>query len=125
MPKETATERRAREAQEARIALEKWEVEKPMRLLKALARLPNETRHFDDAHSCVYMHANGMRYVFSIPDLDTIVGYVDELTSWTMEYIEGVISDYEAKRQKDVYMLALRAELLSKMTDEEKEALGL
>lgn len=125
MPKETATERRAREAQEARIALEKWEAEKPMRLLKALARLPNGTRHYDDAHSYVYMHANGMRYVFSIPDLDTIVGYVDELTSWTMEYIEGVISDYEAKRQKEAYMLALRAELLSKMTDEEREALGL
>lgn len=119
MPKETAAARQAREAKEARIAEEKWEAEKPMRLLKALARLD------DKAHACVYMHCGGMRYKFTIPDSDIFEGYVDQLSDWTMRYIENTIDDYEAKRQKEAYMLALRAELLSKMTDEEKEALGL
>ena len=122
MPKETATERRAREAAEARIAEQKWEAEKPMRLLMALARLPQND---PEMRGRVFYKNGQLMYLFYSIESEEICGYVDELSDWTMRYIENTIDDYEAKRQKDVYMLALRAELLSKMTDEEREALGL
>ena len=123
MPKETATERRAREAAEARIAQEKWEAKKLMRLLKALARVPQGD--FNISGTVCMAESGEMKCAFWTPDTGHIVAFVDELTEWTMQYIETAIDNYEEKRKRDSYMLALRAELLSKMTDEEKEALGL
>lgn len=122
MPKELASERRARELTEARIAEQKWEAEKPMRLLMALARLPQND---PEMRGRVFYKNGQLMYLFYSTQSEEICGYVDELSDWTMMYIENTINDYEAKRQKDTYMLALRAKLLSKMTDEEKEALGL
>lgn len=122
MPKETATERRTREATEARIALEKWEAEKPMRLLRALARMPQND---PEMRGRVFFKHDQLMYLFYSIQSEEICGYVNELSVHMMSYIENVVVDYEVKRQKEVRMLALRAELLSKMTDEEREALGL
>lgn len=122
MPKETATERRAREATEARIALEKWEAEKPMRLLRALARMPLND---PEMRGRVFFKRDQLMYLFYSIQSEEICGYVNELSEHMMSYIENVVVDYEVKRQKEARMLALRAELLSKMTDEDREALGL
>jgi hypothetical protein len=50
---------------------------------------------------------------------------VDALAEWTMASIEAELDEIQKSRDRQSYLLALRAELLSTMTDEEREALGL
>jgi hypothetical protein len=50
---------------------------------------------------------------------------VDSLAEWTMASIEAELDEVQKRRDRESYLLALRAELLSTMTDEEREALGL
>jgi hypothetical protein len=124
MPRETATERRAREAAEARVKQEKWEQEKPMRLLNALARA-----HGLGIKAYVsYRYDNILYYTFCT-DHDQIHGTwcdpVVELAEWTMNSIESELDEVQKRRDRQSYLLALGAELLASMTDEEREALGL
>jgi hypothetical protein len=124
MPRETATERRAREAAEARAKEEKWEHEKPMRLLNALARA-----HDLGLKAYVsYRYDNILYYTFCT-DHDQIhrawCDPVVELSDRAMNSIEAELDEIHRERDRQSYLLTLRAELLSKMTDEEREALGL
>jgi hypothetical protein len=123
MPRETATERRAREAAETRVKQEKWEQEKPMRLLNALARA-----HDLGIKAYVTHRYNDVLYYTFHTDDDIFENYgnpVDALAEWTMASIEAELDEVQKRRDRESYLLALRAELLSTMTDEEREALGL
>jgi hypothetical protein len=123
MPRETATERRAREATEARVKQEKWEQEKPMRLLNALAR----AHDLDIKAYVTHRYNDVLYYAFHFDDsiFETHGNPVEALAEWAMNSIEASLDEIQKKRDRQSYLLALRAELLSTMTDEEREALGL
>ena len=121
--RETAAERRAREAQEAREADACWEAEKPMRLLEALARahdLGVEAQVFN-------RHDNVMYYTFK-----TCVDYdgnysdtVAELSERIMKCIEDDLDSIAAERKRKMRLEQVKQELLARLSPEEKEALGL
>jgi hypothetical protein len=123
MPRETATERRARDAIEARVKQEKWEQEKPMRLLNALARAHDLGIKAYVTHRYIV----DLYYVFHFDDdiFENHDNLVCALAEWTMDSIEASLDEIQKRRDRESYLLALRAELLSTMTDEEREALGL
>jgi hypothetical protein len=121
-PKETAAERRAREAAEARVAQEAWEISKPMRLLQALARAQDlgiegcRVRHRKDGVLC---------YEFYFTDYNTYADPVEELSEWTMQCIENDLQEIQAERHKQQHLREVREKTLATLTDEQKEALGL
>jgi hypothetical protein len=119
MPRETATERRAREAAETRVKQEKWEQEKPMRLLNALARA-------HDLEVKAYVtHRHPAPSILTVVFFETHSNPVDALAEWTMASIEAELDEVQKRRDRQSYLRALRAELLASMTAEEREALGL
>ena len=122
MVKETVAQRNMRVAQEQREAELKWEAEKPVRLLNALAM----ARSLDiDAH-VFYRHDDILYYYFSFSDGENV--YCDpvvELGEWTMRTIEADLEATKMKKQRDSHLNRVRDELLARLSDEEKEALGL
>lgn len=120
MAKETATERRAREAQEAREQEQKWEAEKPMRLLRAMARA-NEL----GSNICsVFFKNEELHYSFYFSSHTSYSDRLCELSEYTMDNIEYSLDWIEAERRKEKRLKQLRSEVLSRLTEEEKEALG-
>lgn len=127
--KETAAERRAREAAVARATQEKWEADKPARLLRALARA-----HDLGVEAYVnHRYDNVLYYCFRFPDsadstnayAETYCDPVVELTEYMMVYIENDLdarAQTEAKRRR---LAEVRAHTMATLTDEQKEALGL
>jgi hypothetical protein len=123
MPRETATERRAREAAEARAEIENWEKDRPIRLLGAMAR----AKSLGIDCGVYYRHDNLMMYYefkFSYHD-DVVLGRVDDMTEWVMSVIENRLDVVHQDKEKKRRLAQLRVELLASMTDEEREALGL
>jgi len=120
MAKETAADRRAREAVEAREAQARWEAERPMRLLRVLARA-NDLGLFtnlfidDDIHititsqDCTYYHHL----------------YLSELTEWQMQALEQDMEDREQEKQRQARLNEIRQDVLNRLTQEEKEALDI
>ena len=124
MAKETVAQRRAREAQEANARAEKWEAEKPMRLLRALARA-NDL----EVKASVYNRAdNILYYEFNFGGWELYSDPVVELGESTMDLIDQGLFELEAKRAKERRAQRFRQvkeEILARLTDEEREALGL
>lgn len=127
--RETAAERRAREAVEAREAQARWEADKPARLLRALARAHDLGM---DAY-VNHRYDNVLYYCFRSPSsADSMSAYAEtycdpvvELTEYIMGYIENdldALAQTEAKRRR---LAEVRAQMLVTLTDEQKEALGL
>jgi hypothetical protein len=123
MHKETAAERRAREAEEVKAREAKWEAEKPMRLLMALARA-NELNI--DAVMC-YAGADDhvLYYSFIFGGWNSYSDPYVKLGEGTMECIENELANIAAKRAKERRLRQVKEELLARLTDEEREALGL
>jgi hypothetical protein len=119
--RETATERRAREAAEMRAAVEVWQSRRPFRLLEALAR----ANGLLDVESRVFYRDGSMHYEFDCGNYERADGLVIELNSWTMDMIDKMLDDVEERLVKQRRMENLRREVLSKLTDEEREALGI
>lgn len=121
MPRETATERRNRLFAEDRAKEEKWKQEKPMRLLEAMARAQDL-----DIDSAVFHRHDVMYFSFTFDVTDhATVGRVDELTEWTMLNIEYRLKEIQDEKEKQRRLAQLRAELIARMTPDEREALGL
>jgi hypothetical protein len=121
MPKETAAERRAREAEEARTREALWEAEKPMRLLMALAR----ANDLDVPGFMTYKHDGVLYYSFNFGGWNVYTDPFVELGELTMQNIENELADIEAKRAKERRLRQVKEKLLASLTDEEREALGL
>lgn len=121
MAKETVAQRRARETQEADVRAEKWEAEKPMRLLRALAR----ANDLEVGARVYYRADNILYYEFKFSGYDYYHEPVVELGESTMDLIDQELDELEAKRVKERRLRQVKEELLARLTDEEREALGL
>lgn len=121
--RETAAQRRAREAAEARAALEAWEREKPARLLQALAlaydlNVDARVQHNREGELYYDFHfGDGYEDHYGDP--------VDALSEWIMQMIEQRLQDLQAERNRQERLREVRAQLIATLTDEQKEALGL
>jgi len=120
--RETRAQRRAREAQEAQIAAARWNEQKHLRLLSALARAQDL-----GVDACVYYRNGVMYYKFN-----TNVEYngnwhdpVAELMEHVMEYIEQDLEKVAAEQQRSRRLAQVRQDVLSRLSEEEREALGL
>ena len=127
--KETAAERRAREAAVARATQEKWEADKPARLLRALARA-----HDLGVEAYVnHRYDNVLYYCFRFPgSADSMNAYAEtycdpvvELTEYMMGYIENDLDALALAEVKRLRLAEVRAQTLATLTDEQKQALGL
>ena len=118
--KESTADRRAREAAEVHADRQRWEAEKPMRLLRALARA---TDLGINAEVCT-RHGNVLSYSFGF-DYNCERGDVETLQEWEMCCIEQNIDAMAASMAKAQRLREVRKELLSTLSDEQKEALGL
>lgn len=122
MPRETTAQRRAREAAELAERRKRWEAERPMRLLEAMAmadRLGIQAK--------VFIKDNELWYLFNFTG-DREPDYMDNVSclgEYTMNNIEFDLNEEMEKKNKSLRLEQVRRELLEKLTDEEKEALGL
>ena len=129
--KETATQRRARERQELVRAQQereqKFEAEKSTRLLHALARADR----LGVVANVFYRYEDVLIYQFdfsqvNLPNsLDTFCDTVAELSEWMMDSIENQLKLVEEARDRGKRLANLKKEVLARLTDEEREALGL
>lgn len=120
MAKETSAQRRAREFYEAEEARQKFEAEKPIRLLNALA----EANSLGVSASVYYRYDNVLYYSFRFEDWELSDTFV-ELEQWTLDSIENKLNEIRKERDHKKYLNKIKNELLERLTDEEKEALGL
>ena len=124
--KETTTQRRAREAQEAQLANQKWEAEKSDRLLRALAWASDLNMLARVYHR--YDNIMYYEFVFDEQILDVCHDPVAELSDHMMTLIESRLQELQESRQKRVKqmrLVQLREDVISRLSDEELEALGL
>ena len=119
--RETAAERRAREAVEAREAEVRWEAEKPMRLLRVLVRAQNL-----GLYTNLSMMGDDINVAITSQDY-TSQHYtaMSVLTEWQMQTIEQDMEDREHEKQRQTRLNEIRQGLMGRLTEEEKEALGL
>lgn len=122
MTNETARERRERIAREAAEAELRWESERPMRLLNALARA-NDL----GIAGCGMSHRYDgvLYYQFQFNDWQIYADPFVELSEHAMRCIEDEITSIEQRRNRDLRLRKLRDEVIARLTDEEREALGL
>jgi phytoene/squalene synthetase len=129
--KETPAQKRRREKEELEIAQreseQKFEAEKSTRLLHAMARaqgLGVEAQVF-------YRYEDVLIYQFdfsqvNLPNsLDTFCDTVAELSEWMMDSIENQLKLVEEARDRGKRLANLKKEVLARLTDEEREALGV
>jgi len=124
MPKrETAVEREARYAEEAQAALAKFEAEKPLRLLRVLARAQAHGFatyfSYDDAIDNASIKIIGHDYEVY---LESDYYGLDEYKFSNIEY-EMDAADEELKKKQR--LAELKKVALSKLTKEEQQLLGL
>jgi hypothetical protein len=119
---ETRAQRRAREAQEAQIAAARWNEQKHSRLLRALARAQDL-----GVDACVYHRNDVMYYKFNtnVEHNGNWCDPVAELMEHVMEYIEQDLEKVSAEQQRARRLAQVRQDVLSRLTEEQKEALGL
>ena len=117
--KETAAERRAREAAQACEAQARWEAKRSDRLLKAMAHAANL---YVNATVC-YL-GDELCYQFALSGFDQWEP-VHSMEEWNMTAIEEELGRrYQEERRKD-HLKEVKAKVLATLTEEEKEALGL
>ena len=125
MTRETATERRAREALEARAAMEQWERDRPMALLHLLARVSETRKRGADLQAEVFFDDGEMKISIIGEGRFGWIEPVNEVEEWEVNnmlqalFVEGERQDQIKRRER------IRLEVLAKLTDEEKEAVGL
>ncbi len=128
MTKETARQRRAREAREEQEARERFQAARPMRLIKAMARA-----YSLNVDATIYQrYGDVICYTFIFPaeiseygDPDEFSGPVDELSEYLMSMIEDKLNEVRNHRTKERRLAQVRDELLARLTEEERESLGL
>lgn len=120
--RETATQRRAREAAEAREAQAAWERDKASRLLQAMAAASDV-----NVRAQVFYQGVLICYSFSwdTSGYDVLSEPIADLTEWQMQSIEQRLSELREAELKRQRLAQVRAQVLERLSDEEREALGL
>lgn len=129
--KETPAQKRRREREELEIAQRerelRFEAEKPLRLLNALARankLGVEAEVYYRYDDVLYYDFNFSRV--NLPNsLETFSDTVAELSEWMMDSIENQLKLVEEAQKRSERLMQVKREVLARLTDEEREALGL
>lgn len=121
MSKETAAQRRAREATEARAAQETWAREKCVRLLKVLAR----AQELGLKTSLQIKQDDVFVHICDKHALTSHQVYLSELSVWEMQSMEQGLADLQAERARESRLREVRAQLIATLTEEQKEALGI
>lgn len=129
--KETPAQKRRREREELEIAQRerelRFEAEKPLRLLNALAR----AERLGVKAQVFYRYEDVLYYEFdfshiSLPNSqETFCDTVAELSEWMMDSIENQLRLVEEARDRSKRLANLKKEVLARLTDEEREALGV
>jgi hypothetical protein len=129
--KETLAQKRRREKEELEIAQRerelRFEAEKSTRLLHALAR----AHDLEVDAQMFYRYDNVLYYDFDfsrigLPNiLDTFCDTVAELSEGEMVIIENQLTLVEESRDRSKRLANIKKEVLARLTDEEREALGL
>ena len=120
-------QRREKVAMEQEAMEQKFQAEKSTRLLHAIAKAQSLGV---EAH-VYYNSSNELYYEFdfsniNLPNsLDVFCDPYEELSSWTMDSIENQLQMVHDLKYKKERLNALKKEVLARLTDEEKEALGL
>lgn len=126
--RETATERRAREAAEAQAAAEAWERVKPARLLRAMASATSLIKPGLAYAARVFLkYEDVMYYEFRLGKgyEDYFCDTVEGLSEYQMVEIERRLEELHEAELKRVRLEKLRQDVLGRLTEEEREALGL
>lgn len=119
--RETVKQRRDRERSEREEAEARWEAQRPMRLMHAMARARG---HGAEAH-VYHRHDSILHYFFDLPEEGSLTDPVDELGEHLMRVIEARLDHMDQQRWRAIRMSALRQDVLRRLTAEEIEALGL
>lgn len=121
MARETRAERNAREAQQREEYRLNWEKERPMRLLEAMARCERL-----GVSTLVYHKAGQLAYsfYFDVDGYNTASGLFCELEESTMQWVESKLDEVQRERDHHTRMKNLKEDVLKRLTDEEREALG-
>ena len=120
--RETAAQRRAREAAEAEAAVIAWERRKPAFLLRVLACATDMGVYAEVFHKGEVLCYS---FTFDESEHDVCKGDVSSLEEWELESVMQRLSEIKEAKVKRERMRILRDELISRMTPEEREALGL
>lgn len=133
MPKETAAQRRKREREELELEIAqrerelRFEAGKPLRLLNALAR----AERLGVKAQVFYRYEDVLYYEFDFSRIDLpnsleiFSDTVAELSKWMMDSIENQLKLVEESRDRSKRLLQLRKDVLARLSDEEREALGV
>ncbi len=129
--KETPAQKRRREREELEITQRerelRFEAEKPLRLLNALAR----AERLGVKAQVFYRYEDVLYYEFdfshiSLPNsMETFCDTVAELSEWMMDSIENQLRLVEEARKRKEHLLEVRMQVLARLTEEECEALGI
>lgn len=126
MARETAVERRAREAREAQEAQKIWAQELPMRVLRDMARAQNLgviTRVLSDVeHDAVMVefHRPGDHVEEHIVTIGS-----DQPTKYWEYHVSSMLDSVQQQIEREAQQQQLRQSALSKLSPQEREALGL
>lgn len=122
MAKETARQRRERERQEQLAAEVRWEAERPMRLMHAMAR----ARDLGAEAYVYHRYDDVLYYLFDLPEEEGLLtDPVVELSEHLMGVIETRLEHLVQQRRRAQHLAQVRKDLVARLTDEEREALGL
>lgn len=121
--KETTTERRARVALAEQQAQARWEAVKHQRLITALAR----AHDLGVSASVYHRHGNVVYYSFSIcvDYSGTWTGTVAELSEHVMSGIESDLDGIAAEQARRRHLAQVKEDLIARLSNDEREALGL
>lgn len=119
MTRETNRERTARIDAEMKAAKAQFEQEKPLRLLKALA-----LAHDNAIDATMAYNKNGEMTVAFNFEHNTYYGAYNDLESWELSCIEEDIATVRREREEQERMYKLRQDVLSRLTPDERRAMG-
>lgn len=125
MARETATERRAREAIEAREAMERWQSTKHEQVLKLLARIELLKEDGGNAKGRVIYKNDVMYLDIEIGEYTHFYLPWEEICQWNISGLNDELNNEWSVLNQRKKEEILRREALKKLTEEEKEVLGL
>lgn len=101
----------------------RWQTEKPARLLSALAQATDL-----GVNASVFTRYDGIIYYsFELGGLydAAYTDSFDELEISHMSHIESELNQIQARREREAHLARVKRDLIDRLSDDEREALGL